>query len=122
MSLARALGYTEKRGKPSLNGNLLFFWEAVVDVKMTYKSRPLMQLVDKFRNHLCSNPRDNIYALLGLSTLQPGTLVVDYSCSIDQLFEEVWSVVKNDLDGHDIDCLKRVLHFGPYYEREMLGH
>jgi hypothetical protein len=92
MSLARALGYTEKRGKPSLNGNIESFWEAVVDVKMTYKSRPLMQLVDKFRNHLCSNPRDDIYAFLGLSTLQPGTLVVDYSCSIDQLFEEVWSV------------------------------
>jgi len=69
MSLVRALGYTEKRGKPSLNGNLLSFWELVVDVKMTYKTRPLMQLVDKFRNHLCSDPRDNIYAFLGLSTL-----------------------------------------------------
>jgi hypothetical protein len=121
MSLARAFGYSEKRGKVDLESSLRFFWKAVVDVKMTYKSRPLMQLVDKFRDHLCSNPRDDIYALLGLSTLQPGSLVVDYSWPIDRLFKEVWSVVKNDLDGHDINCLKRVFRFGPYYEKEMRG-
>jgi hypothetical protein len=112
-------GCGEERGNVDLESSLLFFWEAVVDVKMAYKCRPLMQLVDKFRGHLCFNPRNNIYALLGLSTLQPGSLVVDYPCTIKQLFEEVWTIVKNDLAGDDINCLKRVLHFGPYYKRSM---
>jgi hypothetical protein len=46
---------------------------------------------------------------------------MDYLCTIDQLFEEVWTIVKNDLAGHDINCFKRVLHFGPYYKRLMQG-
>jgi hypothetical protein len=62
-----------------------------------------------------------MYSLLGLSMLQPRSLVVDYSCTIDQLFEEVWTIVKNDLAGHDINCFMRVLHFGPYYKRLMQG-
>ena len=71
MSLAWALGYREERGKVDLETSRLF-WDAVVDVKMTYNRRPLMQLVDEFRDHLCSNPRDDIYALLGLSTCSLG--------------------------------------------------
>ena len=44
MPLTWALGYSEERGKVDLESRLLF-WEAVVDVKMTYNCRPLTQLI-----------------------------------------------------------------------------
>jgi hypothetical protein len=115
LSLARSLGYMDDKGRFDIDNSLASFWESVADAKMTYKSRSLMALVDKYRDHLCANPRDHIYALLGLSTLTPERLIVDYSCKIEQLYEDVWAVVKDDMDGHDQNCLKRALQFGPYY-------
>ncbi|KAM6513796.1 hypothetical protein FALCPG4_015009 [Fusarium falciforme] len=114
-ALGRLLGYMDKggiygKGIFDLENCFMAFWTALADAKMTYKPESLMKLVDAYRDHICSDQKDNIYALLGLSTLPRGRLVVDYSCTVQRLFNEVWSVVKDDMVGHNEDCLKRALH------------
>jgi hypothetical protein len=112
-TLIELLGYTKVTWSNiwiyGLENDVVYFWEVLADAKMTYKPQSFMQLVDAYRLHLCNDPRDNIYALLGISDLQPGVLTVDYSCTIQDLYNNVWSLVKDNLGGHKEDCLKRAM-------------
>lgn len=123
-SLAGLLGYKKIPWNNlwtfGLENDVLYFWEFLADAKMTLKSQSLMTLVDAYRLHLCADPRDNIYVLLGISTLPTGALVVDYSCTVQSLYNDVWSLVQGDLAGHNEDCLKRVLRLANRHKDEEL--
>ncbi|KAH6692764.1 heterokaryon incompatibility protein-domain-containing protein, partial [Leptodontidium sp. MPI-SDFR-AT-0119] len=51
----------------------------------------LAELVDMFRSRQASNPRDKVYALLGMSSDDPGTAVLqpDYNISWEELFQNL---------------------------------
>ncbi|KIW94659.1 uncharacterized protein Z519_04636 [Cladophialophora bantiana CBS 173.52] len=88
--------YTSATGLP-------LFWETLGDATMTFKPQHLITLMDTFRRHSCSMQHDNVYALLGLADLKPGSLEVDYSCSIEDLARAVWAAMKDDFEGHEVD-------------------
>ena len=119
-SLAQLLGYKKTTWNNSwifeLENDVLYFWGLLADAKMTHKPQPLMTLADAYRLHLCADSRDNIYALLGISTLPPGALVVDYSCTIQSLYNDVRSLVQDEFTGHNEDCLKRALCMASLYD------
>ncbi|KAJ9607322.1 hypothetical protein H2200_008395 [Cladophialophora chaetospira] len=49
--------------------------------------------------HLCLNPRDQIYGLLGIVN-SPDTPVVDYDCTLEELFARTVTCMNNDLADH----------------------
>ena len=78
-------------------------WETLGDATMTFKPQHLIMLMDAFRRHPCTVKHDNVYALLGLADLKPGSLKVDYYCSIEDLARAVWAAMKDDFEGHEVD-------------------
>jgi hypothetical protein len=53
--------------------------------------RPLAELVDMFHTRQASNPRDKVYALLGMSSYDPveASLRPDYTISWEELFQQL---------------------------------
>jgi hypothetical protein len=56
--------------------------------RYSLKIRPLAELVDMFHTRQASDPRDKVYALLGISSDDPGeaSLQPDYTISWEELF------------------------------------
>nr|POE62968.1 heterokaryon incompatibility protein 6, or allele [Quercus suber] len=53
------------------------------------ESQPLLHLLFKAKIFQCSDPKDRIYALLGLAEVGSSPIIPDYSKSDQQVFEEV---------------------------------
>lgn len=51
--------------------------------------RPLAELLDLYHNRDATDPRDKVYALLGMSTDTPSGLVPDYRISWEDLFRQL---------------------------------
>jgi hypothetical protein len=45
----------------------------------------LLELLTRYNKNLCTDPRDNVYALLGIARLNDPALRVDYSVSADEV-------------------------------------
>jgi hypothetical protein len=70
--------------------------------------QPLLELLDLHKSALCTDPRDRIYALIGLSYLEnsdhPG-LKINYTKSISQVYRGAVQAVIEETGELDIICL-----------------
>ena len=67
----------------------------------------LLDLVTLTNGMACRDPRDKVYALVGIaSNVAPGSLVPDYTKSIDWVYQDfVRTVLTTSLPGHKLDFL-----------------
>ena len=63
----------------------------------------LLDVLARFRDRQSSDPRDKVYSLLGLVTEDHG-IVVDYTKSVEELFQEVTVSIINRSGNLDIIC------------------
>ncbi|KAF2021457.1 HET-domain-containing protein [Aaosphaeria arxii CBS 175.79] len=83
---------------------LLSFTALVSDAPsgITLNYHTLVKLVDIFHNHLATDPRDKIYALIGMATWSDSTMDVmpDYELSWSQVFRNfITSIISADEDA-----------------------
>ena len=70
-----------------------------------HQCRSLIELLNSFRNCRCSDPRDKVYALLGLANDQgaPEMVSVDYSKSVEAVYLECANILVGN--GHGVEML-----------------
>ena len=107
--LRRLLGCRTDRASSQFKTGVSEFWKTLSKAGVTYQSQSLMYLVDAYRDNLCSDRSDHVYALLGLSTLPAGRIKVNYRAGMDEVFAAFSKAVENDMAGHDRDCIERAL-------------
>ena len=107
--LRRLLGCRTDRPSSQFKTGISEFWKTLSKAGGTYQSQSLMYLVDAYRDNLCADRSDHVYALLGLSTLPTGRINVNYRAGIDEVFAAFSEAVENDMAGHDRECIERAL-------------
>ena len=107
--LRRLLGCRTDRASSQFKTGVSEFWKTLSKAGVTYQSQSLMYLVDAYRDNLCADRSDHVYALLGLSTIPTGRIKVNYRAGMDEVFEAFSEAVKNDMAGHDRECIERAL-------------
>jgi hypothetical protein len=110
MNLRRFLGCRDN-GSVQFKSGLLQFWKALVaaDGECTYRPQPLMAIVDDYHEQLCADRRDNVYALLGLSTLPQGKIQVDYGAGVPEVYLAMKAAVADDMARHGPECIAAAL-------------
>jgi hypothetical protein len=106
---SKALGARTDRPSCPFKTGVTEFWKTLSGAGVTYQPRRLMTLVDVYRDNICADRSDHVYALLGLSTLPTGRIRVDYRAGMDELFAVFSKAVEDDMAGHDRECIERAL-------------
>ncbi|KAH8702876.1 hypothetical protein GQ44DRAFT_732677 [Phaeosphaeriaceae sp. PMI808] len=63
------------------------------------RPRDLIDHAYDMRDKLCMDPRDKIFALLGLSEGHPmqDNFHVDYSISVDETYQKLWESIRSNI-------------------------
>lgn len=78
-------------------------------------------LLPKYRRNHCSEPKDRIYALIGLTTIPP-TFPIDYRRSDRMIFLDVLEhlVIRPEMQQDTPDCARRPITLAPCWQEFLL--
>jgi hypothetical protein len=69
-------------------------WEALPH---SQKHLPILELLDIYKNHKCTDPRDRVYGLLGLA--RDNLVKADYTISVEDLYFAVLQIIDKDYES-----------------------